>query len=96
MIDGYSKYPRGYYHDPMDYSRPVLRSNEMNTTRHQIPDQLNTFPSCSECGLLFATLYDLQKHVKRGCPMDEDSDCATESDPEEAGDSDMEFDDSGF
>ena len=28
--------------------------------------------------------------------MDEDSDCATETDPEEANDSDMEFDDSGF
>ena len=36
MTDGYSKYTRVYYHDPMDSSRPVLRSNEIHTTRHQI------------------------------------------------------------
>ena len=96
MTDNFIKYPRGYYYDPMDYSRPLLKSNEIHVTGLQPPDRSNTFPSCSECGLLFSTLYDLQKHVRRGCPMDEDDDSATQLDHEEANDSDIEFDDSGF
>ena len=96
MTDNFIKYPRGYYYDPMDYSRTLLESNEIHVTGLQSPDRSNTFPSCSECGLLFSTLYDLQKHVKRGCPMDEDDDSAIQLDHEEANDSDIEFDDSGF
>ena len=95
LADSYTHLQRGYAHQ-MDYSRPALNSNEMYTARQEIPNELNNLPSCSECGVLFSTLYDLQKHVKRGCPMDEDNNSITESHAEEKYDSDTDFHDSGF
>jgi hypothetical protein len=41
------------------------------------PSKLNTekvHPACVECGTLFASSYDLQQHIKYGCPMEEDTD----------------------
>ena len=95
LTDTYSHLPRGYSHH-LNYSTPPFSSNEMHTERQEIPNQLNTLPSCNECGVLFSTLYDLQKHVKRGCPMDEDDDSITESDVEENYHSDTDFNDTGF
>lgn len=68
----------------------------MPTARQEISNQLNTLPSFCECGVLFSTLYDLQKHVKRGCPMDEDNDSITESGFQEKYENDTDFDDTGF
>jgi len=30
-------------------------------------------PSCIDCGTLFSTPFDVQRHIKRGCPMDENA-----------------------
>ena len=94
MTDTYSHLPRGYSHH-LNYSTPPFSSNEMHRAKQEIPYQLSTLPSCSECGVLFSTS-DLQKHVKRGCPVDEDNDSITESDDEENYHSDTDFDDTGF
>jgi hypothetical protein len=30
-------------------------------------------PSCIDWGTLFSTPFDVQRHIKRGCPMDENA-----------------------
>ena len=30
-------------------------------------------PSCIDCGTLFSTPFDVQRHIKSGCPMDENA-----------------------
>lgn len=30
-------------------------------------------PFCIDCGTLFSTPFDVQRHIKRGCPMDENA-----------------------
>jgi hypothetical protein len=57
------------------------------------------YPTCVECGTMFASLYDLQRHIKNGCPMEEDTDeNDTMSDDENDTNSDAnkEDDDEGF
>ena len=49
-------------------------------------------PHCNDCGIMFDTPYDLQRHVKSGCPMDE----SMEEESESELDQDIEDDDSGF
>ena len=94
-LDYYQQPSRGYYYEPVDSTR-YPRSREMLSPRQETPDHLKALPSCSECGIIFSTLYDLQKHVRKGCLMDEDVDSNQGSDVEDKSDSDMEFDDSGF
>ena len=94
-LDYYQQPSRGNYYEPMDSTR-YPRPREMLTPRQETPDHIKALPSCSECGIIFSTLYDLQKHVRKGCPMDEDLDSDRGSDLEDKSDSDMEFDDSGF
>ena len=53
------------------------------------------FPSCSECGTLFSTSYDLQRHARKGCPMEEQSDTDTFDDDNDEDGSDEDHDD-GF
>ncbi|KAK3103663.1 hypothetical protein FSP39_020841 [Pinctada imbricata] len=31
------------------------------------------YPSCSDCGVMFGNQYDVQRHVRRGCPIYENS-----------------------
>ena len=57
------------------------------------------YPACVECGTMFASSYDLQRHIKNGCPMEEDTDeNDTMSDDENDTMSDVnkEDDDEGF
>ncbi|KAK3108257.1 hypothetical protein FSP39_004278 [Pinctada imbricata] len=37
-------------------------------------EEKNEHPTCSDCGIMFGTTYDLQRHIKNGCPMNEDDD----------------------
>ncbi|MEW8543593.1 MAG: hypothetical protein AB2693_08650 [Candidatus Thiodiazotropha sp.] len=72
--------------------RPGYMADQSNDK--YISEQTMNPLSCIDCGGLFATPFDLQRHVKRGCPMDQDiSD--TEGKDEEALDTEDD-DDSGF
>ena len=50
----------------------------------RVPEE--RYPSCGDCGTMFATSYDLQRHTKNDCPMDENQ--------EDQDESDMEYDES--
>ena len=58
------------YHQLSFDQRTDNITEDMSTHRPVIIDKL----SCIDCGLLYASLMDLQKHVKRGCPEADDSD----------------------
>ena len=95
MTEHHQQPSRGYYYESVYSTSYAPRAREMHTTRQEIPDHIKTLPSCNECGVLFSTLYDLQKHVWKGCPMDEDG-SNQDSDSEDNSDSAIDFDDSGF
>ena len=95
MTEHHQQPSRGYYYEPVYSTSYAPRAREMHTMRQEIPDHIKTLPSCNECGVLFSTLYDLQKHVRKGCPMDKDG-FNQDSDSEENSDSAIDFDDSGF
>ena len=85
----------GHHQQPsIGYYEPVYSTSYAPRAR-EIPDHIKTLPSCNECGVLFSTLYDLQKHVRKGCPMNEDG-SNQDSDSENNSDSAIDFDDSGF
>ena len=96
MTEFHQQPSRGYYYEPVYSTGYAPRTREIYTTTQEIPDHIKTLPSCNECGVLFSTLYDLQKHVRKGCPMDDDNGSNQDSDTEDKSDSDMDFDDSGF
>jgi len=61
--------------------------------------------SCIDCGLLFSTPFDVQRHVKRGCPFQEDENEAKKlkydesvysDDSDESLDDNSDMDDSAF
>ena len=95
MTEHHQQPSKGYYYEPVYSTSYAPRAREMHTTRQEIPDHIKTLTSCNECGVLFSTLYDLQKHVQKGCPMDEDG-SNQDSDSEDNSDSAIVFDDSGF
>ena len=49
--------------------------------RHSKPEE--KFPSCSECGTLFSSSYDLQRHARKGCPMEQSDNYTSEDDNDE-------------
>ena len=91
----YYQPPRNYY-QPMGHYRSSFRPEEMYSVTQGTLDQIKTLPSCSECGVLFSTLYDLQKHVKKGCPMDVGNESLEEGDTDESDIDAEESDESGF
>ncbi|KAK3087786.1 hypothetical protein FSP39_010583 [Pinctada imbricata] len=47
----------------------------MDTFNHREKyEEKDKTPSCTDCGIMFNTEYDLQRHIKKGCPMNEDDD----------------------
>ena len=46
----------------------------LNMTNHPTTEQEERYPSCDECGTVFASLYDLKRHMKNGCPIEEETD----------------------
>ena len=82
-----------YQHSNMDYypsydnTTPVLDMKKMFVVPREPGER---YPSCSDCGTMFATSYDLQRHTKNGCPMDEDKEEDHDQD-----ESDMDNDDYG-
>ena len=44
------------------------------STRTAYSDMRYMYPSCSECGVMFVSSYDLQRHAENGCPMEMDTD----------------------
>ena len=53
----------------------MFESQNDHITRSTIdPTNIHTNlnQSCLDCGLLFVSTMDLQKHIKRGCPEDDD------------------------
>lgn len=67
VLSFYQRKPAGSSDDMKTYPWPT----QLNT-RHMHSDE--KYPSCAECGTMFASSYDLQRHIKNGCPMDENSD----------------------
>lgn len=74
-----------YYYPPSSNSW----ATPLDTRNVQTREIDEKYPSCSECGTLFASTYDLQRHTKNGCPMEEEEDDAKSEVSEED-------DDSGF
>ncbi|KAK3092415.1 hypothetical protein FSP39_002547 [Pinctada imbricata] len=62
--------------------------HERQTTRDSGMETDPKYPSCTDCGVMFENQYDVQRHVRRGCPMYENS--------EEEMDTDGEDDDEGY
>ncbi|KAK3105883.1 hypothetical protein FSP39_007749 [Pinctada imbricata] len=62
--------------------------HESQITRDSGIETDSKYPSCSDCGVMFGNQYDVQRHVRRGCPMYENS--------EEEMDTDCEDDDEGY
>lgn len=60
---------QGHYGNHIPYPWPLQPS-----TRTAYSDQRYMFPSCSKCGVMFASPYDLQRHAENGCPMKMDTD----------------------
>ncbi|KAK3106066.1 hypothetical protein FSP39_011921 [Pinctada imbricata] len=60
--------PEMYQESPnkMDHMKPWIHRELYESMKKE-------HPSCSDCGIMFGTHYDLQRHIKKGCPMDEDS-----------------------
>ena len=56
------------YYPSYDNTTPVLDMKKMYAVPRESEER---YPSCSDCGTMFATSYDLQRHTKNGCPMDE-------------------------
>ena len=71
--------------------RPGYMSDQ--SYRTDMVEQTMNPLSCIDCGGLFATPFDLQRHVKRVCPMDQDT---SDVDIENEETSDEEDDNSGF
>ena len=46
----------------------------LNMTKCQTTEQEERYPSCDECGTMFASPYDLERHMKNGCPTEEETD----------------------
>ncbi|KAK3104596.1 hypothetical protein FSP39_005849 [Pinctada imbricata] len=45
----------------------------MDTFNHREKyEEKDKTPSCTDCGIMFNTQYDLQRHIKKGCPMNGD------------------------
>lgn len=74
-----------YYYPPSSNSW----ATPLDTRNVQTREIDEKYPSCSECGTMFASTYDLQRHTKNGCPMEEEEDDAKSEVSEED-------DDSGF
>ena len=74
----YQDYPEKHL---SHYQRNAME-NPHNLKTYTWPSQLDTgnthsdekYPSCAECGAMYVSSYDLQRHVKKGCPMEENSD----------------------
>lgn len=60
-----------YYHPPSNSWATPLDTRNVQT--REIDER---YPSCSECGTMFASSYDLQRHAKNGCTMEEEEDDA--------------------
>uniref|UniRef100_K1R313 Uncharacterized protein in xynA 3'region n=1 Tax=Magallana gigas TaxID=29159 RepID=K1R313_MAGGI len=60
-----------YYHPPSNSWATPLDTRNVQTT--EIDER---YPSCSECCIMFASSYDLQRHTKNGCTMEEEEDDA--------------------
>jgi len=61
-----------------DLADPYIRDNNMQSgqsvqnCRNINMDKKEENPSCIDCGLLFSTPFDVQRHIKRGCPFSEE------------------------
>ena len=60
---------QGNYGNHIPYLWPLQLS-----TRTAYSDKRYVYPSCSECGVMFVSSYDLQRHAENGCPMEMDTD----------------------
>ena len=57
---------------PVDvYIRDDTELNAQSVDNHESIN-MEKQPSCVDCGLLFSTPFDVQRHVKRGCPFEEE------------------------
>ena len=48
------------------FTNSAKRSEEIEETTNSLIEE--DMPSCDDCGLLFETMHDLQRHVKTWCP----------------------------
>jgi len=57
---------------PVDvYIRDDTELNAQSVDNHKSIN-MEKQPSCVDCGLLFSTPFDVQRHAKRGCPFEEE------------------------
>lgn len=55
-----------YYYPPYNSWATSLDTRNVQTR------EIERYPSCIECGTMFASSYDLQRHTKNCCPMEEE------------------------
>lgn len=57
------------------YKTPEIKNNlQTSLDSRPVYDVKSDMNNCSDCGCMFDSNYDVQKHVKRGCPEADDSD----------------------
>ncbi|KAK3095767.1 hypothetical protein FSP39_018798 [Pinctada imbricata] len=56
--------------------------HESQTTRDSGMETYKN-PSCTDCGVMFGNQYDVQRHVRWGCPMHETSEEEMDTDGED-------------
>lgn len=47
-------------------------------------------PACIDCGILFQSPFDVQRHMKTGCPMQEDDDSNESTEIDDGDDSGLD------
>ena len=47
---------------------PSVTAHTLEQTESQTPLDLESMPSCDDCGLIFENMHDLQRHIKTWCP----------------------------
>jgi len=57
----------------VDYKRANSKDVPHSENNSQSVNMEKQNPSCIDCGTLFSTDFDVQRHIKRGCPMDENT-----------------------
>jgi hypothetical protein len=95
----YHKPIHDYHEKDMLYYQAKQFGIPDNLKTYSWPSQLSMrsthpdekYPSCTDCGTMYASSYDLQRHVKNGCPMEENAD-----DNDSMSEASDKYDDKGF
>ena len=81
------------YYPSYDNTTPVLDMKKMYAVPREPGER---YPFCGDCGTMFVTSYDLQRHTKSGCPMDENKEEDDQDESDMDNDEYEEDDDNGY